>query len=237
MSRPSFGLDAIPVVRDLIRLDPVELQERAAPSSPVPGERLPFSGQVDAQEQPVGDDRAIARQRRGARKDDGVGSAELDQVAVRQPSLTGHQAQLVQGDAGSGLDRERHRDDFEKELSLVAVTDLVEVRAVIGDDAREDVEPAGRAPRVRPTADASGQPDAFLERDQVRAVLLEHGPIAGQVKVAHVVVLKLLADLPGGREEAAPKTVGDRPEREVDARRLEIAIRDLARPRRCNPPR
>ena len=56
-----LGLHAIPVVRDLIRLDAIELQERAAPSSPVPGERLPFSGQVDAQEQPVGDDRAIAR--------------------------------------------------------------------------------------------------------------------------------------------------------------------------------
>jgi len=43
------------------------------------------------------------------------------------------------------FDRERARYDLEVELAVVAGADLVEAIVAVGEDAREDIEPAGRA--------------------------------------------------------------------------------------------
>ena len=75
-------------------------------------------------------------------------------LVVAQPGIAGEQPELVQGEPGLHLDRERARDDLEVELPAVAVGDLVEGRVAVGDHPGEDVEAAGRALRVRLRADA-----------------------------------------------------------------------------------
>ena len=81
----------------------------------------------------------------------------LPHLLVAQPRVAGEQPQLVEGEAGPDVDRERARDDLEVELAVVAVGDLVEAVVAVGDHAREDVEAAGRALRVGLRADLRRQ--------------------------------------------------------------------------------
>ena len=155
--------------------------------------------------------------------------AEVQQLVVGQSGDARHQSQLVQGDAGPDLDRERHRDDFQEELALVPVPNLVEVATHVGDDPREHVQPSGRAARVRSSSDPLRQPQPLLERDQIWAVLLEDSAFAGEVDLVHRVLAELLANQARARQEAAPQPIGDVTEGQVDARRLDIPIRDLDR--------
>ena len=69
-------------------------------------------------------------------------------LAFRQQRIAGAEADLRQPRAGAHDDRKGARADFEIERAVVAGRDLVELVAVVGHDAGEDVEPAGRALRV-----------------------------------------------------------------------------------------
>jgi hypothetical protein len=99
----------------------------------------------------------------------------------------------------------------------------------VGDDPREDVQPSGRAPRVRSSSDPLWQLEPFLEWDEIGAVLLEDGTFAGEVDLVHRVFVELLANQTRARQEAAPQPIGDVTNGQVDARRLDIPIRDLDR--------
>src|SRR5271165_191657 len=67
------------------------------------------------------------------------------QRAVAEAGRTAADAQLHEPRAGAHQDAEGARRDFGEERALVALADTVEFGAVIGDDAGEDVESAGRA--------------------------------------------------------------------------------------------
>ena len=57
------------------------------------------------------------------------------------------EADLVEAAAAAGLDAEAARRNLGVEPALVAAGDVVEDLAAVGDEAREDVEPPGRALR------------------------------------------------------------------------------------------
>ncbi len=90
----------------------------------------------------------------------------------------------------------------------------------VGDHAGEDVEPPGRALRVRLRADVLGQGQLLDQRHQVGTVALQHRPVA-QVDLLEGEPLDLLLD--SGidvREEGAAQRPGEVAEPQVDARRL-----------------
>ena len=73
----------------------------------------------------------------------------------------------------SHADREGARNDLEVHRAAVAGGDLVEAVAAVGEHAREDVQPARRALRVRASRGSRRAGEALDQRDQVRAVALE----------------------------------------------------------------
>ena len=118
------------------------------------------------------------------------------------------------------LDRERARDDLQVELAAVAGADVVEAVVAVGDHPGEDVEPPGRALRVRLRPHVLGQVQLLDQRHQVGPVALEHGAVA-QVDPLEGEALDLLLD---GRvdvgQEGAAQRPGEVAEAQVDARRL-----------------
>ena len=119
------------------------------------------------------------------------------------------------------LDREGARHDLQVELAAVAGADLVEAVVAVGDHPGEDVEPAGRALRVRLGAHVLGQRQLLDQRHQVGPVALEHGAVA-QVDPLEGEALDLLLDrrVDVGQEAAAQRP-GEVAEAQVDAGRLD----------------
>ena len=93
--------------------------------------------------------------------------------------------------------REGARRDLGVERAGVARLDAVELGAAVGDQPREQVEPAGRALGVGDRGDAGGQRQALEQRDEVDAALLQHRA-ARQVDPVHA------RSPPAARRPAAP---------------------------------
>ena len=102
------------------------------------------------------------------------------------------EADLVEPAAAAGLDAEAARRNLGVEPALVAAGDVVEDLAAVGDEAREDVEPPGRALRVGDRGDDLRQMQVLDELDDVDAAALEHRPV---VEV-DLVELQLLRAVP-----------------------------------------
>ena len=93
----------------------------------------------------------------------------------------------------------------------------------LGDDAGEDVEPAGRALRVGARRDAGGQRERLLQLDQVDAAALQHGrPL--EVEAVHGVLRQRLGHRPpAAGQEAEGQAVGVAAEAEIEAGGLDLA--------------
>ena len=132
-----------------------------------------------------------------------------------KPRRAAADAQLHQARAGAHQDAERARRNLGVERALVALADAVELGAVIGDDAGEDIEPAGRAFRVGGGRGAVAQRHILQQRHDVDAVLLQHRA-AGQVDPVHRQLVELVAHrCPRRRAESSPAP-GRRPRRAAD---------------------
>ena len=79
------------------------------------------------------------------------------------------------------------------ERAVIAGRDLVESARAVGDDAGEDVEPAGRAFRVGRGRDVGGQREAFEQRHDVDAAGLQHRAV-GEVDLVQLQLLDALGD-------------------------------------------
>jgi hypothetical protein len=112
--------------------------------------------------------------------------------------------------------------DLDIEAALVAGIDAIEYRGLIGDDAGEDVEPAGGALGVGDAGDAAGERQLLHQRDDVDAALLQHRTL-GEIDLVHAELLDLLEHGgAGARQEAGAHAVGDVAEAKVEARGLEL---------------
>ena len=70
---------------------------------------------------------------------------------------------------------------------------MIEAARLVGDDAGEDVEPPGRAFRIRRGGDIRRQREAFEQRHDIDAVGLEHRPV-GQLDLVQLQVVDAFDD-------------------------------------------
>ena len=151
-------------------------------------------------------------------------------LVVAEPGSADGETQLVQGEVLADPDGEREGHHLEVEGPLVPRRHLVEPVAVVGDDAGEDVDPAGRALRVGLAPQAGREIQPLLELDEVRAAGLEHGSVAAQVDLVEDVVLELALDRVVPGQEAAADAQGPLPQPQVQAGRLHVGLGDVEPP-------
>ena len=129
------------------------------------------AGEVDADRDAVADvgivgiDQPLARVQfaRARRVEQRAAAAKAD---LRQPRAFAHQH------------REGARADLGIERAVIAGRDAVEAADLVGDDAGEDVEPAGRAFRIGGGGNLAGQRQAFEQRHDIDAAGLQHRAVA-----------------------------------------------------------
>ncbi len=184
------------------------------------------AAQIEAEEEAVGHSQVVGRHGLAATEEQRAGAVHLDQLAVGQRGPPDDETQLVQRQPLLDLDRERQGHDLEVERSAVAVGDLVEPVAAVGDDTGEHVESTRRALGVGLRPQALGQGKVLGERDEVWTVRLEDCSPA-QVELVDDQRSHLAVDRVDAGQEAAPQPECPWPEPQVEARRLHTVFRDL----------
>ncbi len=171
------------VVRDLLDIDQPGMVARLVADDAGAG----IAGEIDGE-----GDAAMAHHRRaGIGSDQLVLLLQLAQRGVAAARRAAADAKLDQPRAGPHQDAEGARRDFGIERPLVARAHPVELRAMVGDQAGEDVEPAGRALGVGDRRGALAQRQMLDQRDDVDAAALQHRAVR-QVDAVHRQVLELL---------------------------------------------
>ncbi len=142
---------------------------------------------------------------------------------------------MVQAGPGAHHHAETARRDFDIELTFVAILHLVEVGGLVRDQARQDVEPSGRALGVGEGGDFALEFDRLQQGHDVDAALLEDGALA-QIEFEALGVGIQLAHLvehfraPPG-QEAGVNGVGKVAQAKIDAGGLDLvrfdALQDL----------
>ena len=103
-----------------------------------------------------------------------LAQVDADAAHRERRRLAALQAQLVEPGAGAHQHREGLRRDLQVERPGVAVGDVVERRAMVGQRAHEDVDPAGGALRVGAGRDAGRQRQPLGDLGDVDAAALQH---------------------------------------------------------------
>ncbi len=132
------------------------------------------------------------------------------------------EADLRQARAAAHDDREGARRDFQIERAGIAGRDLVEFLRPVGDDAGEDVEPAGGAFRIGRCGELRRQVEAFHQRHDIDAAGLQHRAFR-KVDDVQLQPVELVGDEMGraGQEAGAhAECLGA--EAQVEARRLDL---------------
>ncbi len=150
-------------------------------------------------------------------------SCRRRRLAPLLPGAAAAEADLGEARALAHDDAEGARDDLGVELALIARGHLVEGAAAVGDEAREDVEPAGGALGIGGGGDPAGKPEPLQQRHDIDAVPLQDRAL-GQVDLMQRELLDLLGDRRIlARQEARPDPVGDGAQAQVEARRLHLS--------------
>ena len=147
------------------------------------------------------------------------------QVVVRALHRADDEPQLVERVPCPDLDREGPGNHLEEEPTAIARRDLVEVLAVVGHHAGEDVESTGRASRVGAATQPGGEGKLLDQGDQVGSVLLQDRALA-QIDLLHGVFGQSVIDAVQPRQEAAPKAIRPLAEVKVQTCGLDVALRD-----------
>ena len=120
--------------------------------------------------------------------------------------------------------RERARDDLREQRPVVAVPHVLELDAAVRNQAREHVEPAGGALRIGLRRHPPRQPQALHQRREIDAPLLEYRR-QRQVQLGHGQHVELVLHHGiAARQEAGLQAVGDRPQPQVEASRLNLVL-------------
>jgi hypothetical protein len=149
---------------------------------------------------------------------------DADALGGQLGRRAGLQAQLVQARAGAHQHREGLRRDLHVERAVVLGGHVVEGPAVVGEQAHEDVDAAGRALRVAARRDARRQLQALLQLGDVDAAALEHDAL-GQVELVHGDVGQAVGHLAAGARQEGGAHAPDAPgQAQVEAGRLHLVI-------------
>ena len=107
---------------------------------------------------------------------------------------------------------------------MIARADHVEATRAVGDDAREHVEPPGRAFGVGGRDDLGWQREAFQQRHDVDAIGLQHSAV-GQIDLVQLQFVDALGHrCARSGQETRAHAIGDVAEPEVEASRLDLAF-------------
>ena len=219
--------DRVPVVLPPVPVRARHLQHGRVLAGPVAHPPRLVASQIESQEQPV---------RRGdvgpwnwfiRPVQDGLVLVQRADLLVCQPGASQRQPQLVERQPLLHANGERQRHDLEVQAPPIPRPDLVEPEALIADDPREHVQPAGRALRVGLPAHVSGELQLLDEWDQVGPVGLQDRAVAPQVQLVDDELLEPHLDGAAVGQEAAADAVGHLAQAKVDAGRLDARGRDL----------
>ncbi len=143
-------------------------------------------------------------QRLGAEQRMAMAEADL-----RQPRALAHQHW------------EGARADLGIKRPMIAGFDAVEAAQLIGNDASEHVEPAGRAFRIGGGGNIVGQRQAFQQRHDIDAAGLQHGAVAER-DFMQLQPVDALGDRRAAGQETRAHAIGDFAEPQVEAGRLDL---------------
>ena len=121
------------------------------------------------------------------------------------------------------------RADFEVEAAAIAGAGLVEAGGVIGDDAREDIEPAGRAFGIGHARHAGRERQRLLDFRDINAADFQNRAGAEIHGVEHEALDLGLRFGCGAGHEAGADAESARSEPQVEARRLDLPGADGSR--------
>jgi hypothetical protein len=118
---------------------------------------------------------------------------------------------------------------------VIAAGNTIEPTRLIGNDARENVEPSGRAFWIGRRRNVSGQSEALDQRHDINASGLQHGTV-DEGEFVELQIGDALRDR-GARAGQKTRThpIGDRAEAQIETRRLNLICRE--RIARMNPAR
>ena len=149
----------------------------------------------------------------------------LHRLVARQ-RIAAADADLGQSRAFAHEHAESARRNLRIQRALVTFAHAIELGAVVGDEAREDVEPSGRAFRIAQRRGAALERQMLEQRHDVDAAALEHRAV-GDVHLVHRQLFEPLLHrraFPG--QEARAHAVGDRSQSQVEACRLKLLLLD-----------
>ena len=132
-------------------------------------------------------------------------------------------AQLTQAVALPRQNGKGARADLGVERTLIPGGNFVESFGAIRHHAHEHIDAAGGAFRVRRAVQIAGQLQAFLQRHEIDAASFQHGPF-GQIERMHEGIggeARFHLDALAG-QEAGADAIGDRPQPQIEARRLDL---------------
>src|SRR6185312_3008829 len=129
--------------------------------------RQQIAGEIDAE------DDALADVGLGV-VDETLACVQVAQLVGGELRMTVAEADLRQPRAFAHQHREGARRNLGIERAAIAGLDAVEAARLVGDDAGEDVEPAGRALRIGGGGDVLRQRQAFQQRHDIDAAGLQH---------------------------------------------------------------
>ena len=133
-----------------------------------------------------------------------------------------HKSQLAEPHARANGHGKGARNDFGVQLAFVSLGHAVELGAVVGDEAGENVEAAGGALGVGASRNVVRQTQFLDERNDVNAVFFENGR-AGQIDARHAQFLDFVGD--GGvwsGQKAGSHSVGHVSQSQVKTRGLNM---------------
>ena len=143
-------------------------------------------------------------------------------VAAPEPDLRQPRALAHQHRKGLGT-------DLGVERAVVAGADAVEAAGLVGDHAREHVEPSGRTFRIGGGGNVVRQRQAFDQRHDVDAAGLQHRAV-GERDLVQLQFVDALGDRGArSRQETGAHAVGHVAQAQVEARRLNLVRRNRRR--------
>ena len=213
-------LHRLPEVEDRITAAPFHIDEPGMALGAIAHEAARAQArQVDADRDALADiglvgiDQALARM-------------QITQSLRGQQSVAAAEADLRQARSLAHQDRKGARADFGIKRPMVAGSDAVETACLVGDHAREHVEPAGRALRIGCCRNFLRQRQAFLQRHDIDAARFEDRAVA-QRNLVQLELVDPLGDGRAARQKTRAHAIGNLAEPKIEAGGLNLIGHEL----------
>ena len=156
------------------------------------------------------------------------GVVETERVALALLRISAAEPKLVKPRSRPDPDAEAAGRDLEPKVALVVKRHVVKSLAAVDDKASENIEPSGRALRIRCARQVRPQLQPLHQPRDIDDALLQHRPLAGQRHGLGVEAFQPIAyRRAASRQEACAHTIGFPADPQVEARGLELRGVDL----------